>query len=387
MPHRREAPAARAERALRRRIAAGLLPAGERLPAEATLATELEVSRTSLRRAFDRLEADGLLVHDPGTGRRVAAGLAFDQRAGLGIVGLLAPHVPGLDETRGIHVGSTTAVQVAALHALAAAGFNALQLAPARLRGSGISPRVTDLLGGAIALFEATRLAAVQDFLHDCRREGIPLVVQADGLELDGTDAVLSDHEGGTALLVARLAELGCRRIQRVWDHNGVEPWPLPWIPLRDRGYSAACERLALPVLPPVRAEIPDGLSWDRQVALARQALEPLVSARQPPDALLLLTDGVVARHAAALRTLDREPNRDLAVCGFDHYWDHMVDRGDDPPLLSLDKCNPAVGRELVAVLRERLAAGPGSAMVRTVAGRVVTDRTALDRWRASGRR
>lgn len=388
MPNRRQAPADRAERALRRRIADGLLPAGARLPAEAPLAAELAVSRTALRRAFARLEADGLLVHQPGRGREVATGLEAFQRPAHGVIGLLTPHVPGIDEVRGIHVGSTTAVQVAVLHALAAAGFNALQFAPSRLAANGLSPHLADLVAGAIALFEATRLHAVRGFIDECQREAIPLVVQADGLDLPGADRVLSDHQGGTELLVAELAGLGCRRIQRLWDHNTVDPWPLPWIPLRDRGYERACTRLGLPVLPAVVAPIPNGLPPEAQVAAAAAAQEPLVRGDARPDALLLLTDGVVGRHTAALHRLGLDPNRDIAVAGFDRYWDHRSERFERevPPLLSVDKRNPAIGRELVAVLEQRLATGAGDALLRRVPARLERDPGQLRRWRDSRR-
>lgn len=54
-------------------IVEGTLKAGERLPAERSLAVQLGVSRPSLREALQKLAAKGLLVIRQGDGNRVAA--------------------------------------------------------------------------------------------------------------------------------------------------------------------------------------------------------------------------------------------------------------------------------------------------------------------------
>jgi len=59
---------------LTRRIGQGLLPAGSRLPSEPALATELGVSRATLREALRALESEGLVRRMWGSGTFVADG-------------------------------------------------------------------------------------------------------------------------------------------------------------------------------------------------------------------------------------------------------------------------------------------------------------------------
>src|SRR5256714_6075900 len=59
---------------LTQRIGRGLLPAGSRLPSEPALATELGVSRATLREALRALETEGLVRRAWGSGTYVAEG-------------------------------------------------------------------------------------------------------------------------------------------------------------------------------------------------------------------------------------------------------------------------------------------------------------------------
>lgn len=57
---------------LRDQIASGVLPPGHRIPGEPSLALEHGISRVTVRRALDALEADGLIRRQPGAGTFVA---------------------------------------------------------------------------------------------------------------------------------------------------------------------------------------------------------------------------------------------------------------------------------------------------------------------------
>lgn len=56
---------------LRRRMEAGEWSAGKRFPAERDFATQYSVARNTVRRAFDQLESDGLLIRHVGRGTYV----------------------------------------------------------------------------------------------------------------------------------------------------------------------------------------------------------------------------------------------------------------------------------------------------------------------------
>ncbi|MFF3140695.1 GntR family transcriptional regulator [Streptomyces sp. NPDC057927] len=57
---------------LRRRIAAGTYPAGERFPAVVTLAAELDVAPSTVQKAVTALRAEGLLYTVLGAGSYVS---------------------------------------------------------------------------------------------------------------------------------------------------------------------------------------------------------------------------------------------------------------------------------------------------------------------------
>jgi GntR family transcriptional regulator len=57
---------------LREEIADGSLPAGSELPSERKLMEEYDVSRNTVRLAFDQLYRDGLILREQGSGTRVA---------------------------------------------------------------------------------------------------------------------------------------------------------------------------------------------------------------------------------------------------------------------------------------------------------------------------
>ena len=57
---------------LREQIASGELPAGERIPSILALAETYGVAPVTVRKALDKLKADGLIVTQPGWGTFVA---------------------------------------------------------------------------------------------------------------------------------------------------------------------------------------------------------------------------------------------------------------------------------------------------------------------------
>lgn len=79
---------------LRRRVAAGEWRPGQQLPDERTFAQAYGVSRNTLRRALDQLEADGLLLRHVGRGTFVRHSPAEDGLRGDALVGRMAAASP-----------------------------------------------------------------------------------------------------------------------------------------------------------------------------------------------------------------------------------------------------------------------------------------------------
>ena len=71
--------------AIRRAVEHGLLPAGERLPAERELAKRLAVSRSTVVTALDTLRTEGLLESRQGSGTRVRQGAGADRMPAGGV--------------------------------------------------------------------------------------------------------------------------------------------------------------------------------------------------------------------------------------------------------------------------------------------------------------
>jgi GntR family transcriptional regulator len=103
---------------LTRRIEAGRLPAGSRLPSEPELAAELGVSRATLREALRVLESDGLVRRMWGSGTYVAEGgrvpNSLDLNFGVTEAIVAAGMRPGTTDTRS-WVEPASAAEAAAL--------------------------------------------------------------------------------------------------------------------------------------------------------------------------------------------------------------------------------------------------------------------------------
>lgn len=221
---------------LRRRVLAGTWPVGSKLPTERDLMRTTGMSLTTVRRSYDLLVEEGLIVRRRGAGTFVA-GQPEPERSALRI-GVMLPeaHMYFGRAVRGIE---ETLTKAGASLALVITDYRAHR------EDDALAGLLRDGVDGLIAVPVLT-----QDADLDSRRlervleQPVPLVLMErrwpGPAALDDSEHVVSDHAGGAADAVRHLFDLGHQRIalvhrQRAYTSLGVLD-----------GYHAACTHLGI---------------------------------------------------------------------------------------------------------------------------------------------
>ncbi len=358
-------PRVRVERTLRQWIADGKLPAGEELPTEVSLAKKLKVSRPTLRLAVQQLQDQGLVISQENR-RRVVANKGAAHRGAMAhtvvVLGCAFSNGSGeYDYQRSS--GWDIQRQYAALASLGEAGFDSMIVGERTLTAEKARRLTSGWPRGAIAVeSEVWDPAEAQQIADALRLNGAPVVLYG-SQPVAGCDWVSSDHAAGCHDLTRWLIGQGRRRILRVWTGQGCRI-NHAWLKDRDAGYEKAMGDAGLEILPAVRPGGPDpeGLPFQQWFeAKTRSIAGWLVEylQRDPGvDAIVAASDGEVYPIAAACRLLGKTPGHDILITGYDDFW------MDDPqrqfesytPVATVDKQNPAIGRELARLFQDRLA-------------------------------
>lgn len=383
-PLRDRSPTARALRALRHWLDQGTLAAGERLPAEGPLASQLGVSRTSLRRALDHLVAEGAIVPDEAGRRRVAPTLAEAQRLAQRTVGVLGYGLRGL-RLNGLAQGYDVHVLLALIQALEGRDCHVLMCAPKTDIGS-LGRAQVDQLAGVIATATGLRQVNAPAFLSEMAREGLAVVVQDDGNVMPQFDSVRSDHEAGGWLLADWLLRRGARRLVCLWEIDTGDTLP-HWLLQREHGVQRAKREhghghVAIAVV----EHPPDPHSMNGFRHRTQRLCQQHATLLRQADAILATSDGQAYHITAALTALGRRPGHDVLVCGYDHYWqDSVYHHTNGGPALTIDKQASLLADGLATLLNDRLA-GHLSAepQHRAVAPRLVVREDQIGRYLVS---
>lgn len=348
-------------------IEAGDLSDGESLPAERALAERLSLGRRPVRWAVEQLDREGLIrrasprtrvVVGPQNSSDTAVGKAMPHGVLSGAVVVLSgERLPDEDRQAEYAQGWQMHVIYAAMAAVRAHGRHVLKLNTCliplaeikELRDAGVAGVVVPMFQG-----QAEQRARMLDQLEQC---GLRCVVSSDNEGDRRFDQVLPDHETGAYELTRLLIEKGRRRIVHL---AGMRPiW---WVEARLRGYRRAMAEAGLEPLPPLR--VPKSDDWDAThgdaKVFARVArhnagylVDRLVGKPEPPDAFMCLSDESVSFVAAGARLCGVTPGKDVVLTGFDHYWHQSWGRQHEPtpPIATLDKNNPEIGRAMVDTL------------------------------------
>jgi LacI family repressor for deo operon, udp, cdd, tsx, nupC, and nupG len=309
-------------------IADGELKPGTRLPAVRTLAAQLGVNVNTVRAAFSRLEADGLVATRHGVGTTVlpvghralaasADGIATNT-VGVLIAGLNPFY---LDLLRGIE---STAEDRGTLILMVDTkdSTNRAERAIHQLIARGVDGIIAVSVGG---IDEAEP------------GPGLPPIVYVDQPDRDRSSIVF-DSAGGGALAAAHLLDHGHTRI-------GYVTGPLAWANQREVfvGYERTLRNADIAT--ELLAEVSEFSIEQGQQALAR-----LMEVPEPPTAVVASAGVLALGVLREARSRGLQVPEDLAVIG---YAEDATARFTQPPLTMISVPAKAAGRQAMAVLRQ----------------------------------
>jgi LacI family transcriptional regulator len=321
---------------LERRIGAGELGDGGRLPALPDLCREYGVSAAPVRRALDDLARDGLITRRRGRGQGTFAVRASAPTPALTARLLL---LGDFDLERGaIELCHEVFDLIAGLReAAGAAGFVVQQVSRGALghlppAGAGTGYLVIAMSSADYA--EGARLAA-----------GAPCVlVNPPQASAEGA-SVRVDMEAGGFLGASHLAALGHRRIAYVGGVGGE--WSAP----RLSGYRRALETAGI-TDDPALIRATGGVRADEDAA----ALDALLALPDPPTAVFASSDYRALHLLAHARARGVAVPWGLSLCGYDDIADAAVIA---PALTTVRHPRAALGPAALELLRALLSGEP----------------------------
>lgn len=317
---------------LRHKVRTGAFNAHDRLPGEWELASELDISRATIQKAWQSAEEEGLIYRIPGKGTFVAAArLPETTRNAVGLV------VPDFRGTFAVHLLS------GAERVLRKQGYS-VQLASTeydvREENRVLARMQTDGMAGCMVW-------AVRDTSGERRlpalAQTMPIVLMDRPLAGIALPCVTSNNYMGGQQAMAHLLELGHQRIAFLARPH-LELWT---VAERYRAYQdmlrAAGETPLAPILIGDERELS---SYTAYIHGDDAALSPLVTLlRQPdrPTAIFAVNDWMALRALRAAASAGLRVPDDLSLVGFDNL---DVSEYLSPPLTTIAQDADILGEE-----------------------------------------
>ena len=334
------------EEALRGQILKGELAPGTRLPSDMQYCREYGISRVTVRKALDRLVADGLVRRDVGRGTFVDDPRLRPRSNNLALFGFVSIGDVtsfALEILRGVE----DAARREGYHVL----FTCSNYDPVQ-EGDHIRSLISRGVDGLIILptFQPSSVLselAASDFacvLVDRHFDDVPL------------DCVCSDNELGGYQAARHLLELGHRRIGfvgRVPLSSSVDRWR-GYLRALDEWQVASDEALVVSSDVPPRYE-PDVLTFGQPKDTASFAAVQDLLERERPSALICFSEYYSIIAAAAIRDLGLTVGHDVSMVGFDRNAHHFI---PDSLLTIVTQAPFMMGATAVQLLMERLRDG-----------------------------
>ncbi len=337
---------------LRRLIVSGRWQFGERIPTEMQLARHLDISRTTVRVATQRLEVEGLIKRTAGRGTFVV--YQPQERAANRTIGYL---------TCSFHNEIHTNILSSAQTELRSAGYQVI-FSNSRDRDDEariLRQLLDDEVAGLMLWANAVPTEDTMAILGEYERRAIPIVFMDRPIESISADYVSSDNFGGAYQLVSHLIELGHRRIVPLMPSiDDLHP-----VNERLRGYMTALHEHGIFALepwrisPPERHEFHETDIYSLVGAQSRhviQQVERFTDAAGPmPTALVCINDILAIIAINALRNMGYAVPDDVSVVGFD---DISMASHIGVPLTTASQDAYELGKVASQMLLERLDGG-----------------------------
>lgn len=321
---------------LRRGIMAGTWAVGAKLPTEAQLAAETGLSLTTVRRAYEELEASGLVVRRQGAGSFVAERQPA-RRPSRHTVGVLLPDtqlyyprvLQGIEETLS---GRDVSLRLATYN-----------YDPER-EDSSIQFLIDAGVDGLILVPTLTGIADPQKRVRELTSLNVPVVLLERSLmDLgpgDRTEHVCSDHQGGAYDAVTHLRGLGHRQIALLTRSSNPTEAAIV------AGYERAAEDLDF------KPQVLRALKREWEAGAAEELLQQVQGGGA--TAALVFGDREAALLEAAARRAGVRIPADLALVSYD---DELADLAE-VPLTAVSPAKHRMGKMAAEILLRRLVEG-----------------------------
>lgn len=300
---------------LRRMIISGRWRDGERIPTETQLARHLDISRTTVRIALQRLEVEGLIRRTAGRGTFVTR-QAQDQ-GGSRSIGYI---------THSFHNEIHTTMLSSAETELRSAGYQVIFCNAADLaeEASILQQLLDENVAGLIVWASASPRDETVSALSDLQARQIPIVFVDRCIKGVAADYVASDNFGGSYALVTHLIDMGHQRIVQLMPNIAG----LKSVDERHRGYVAAVQHHGLQAYgpwkidPPGRPEFHEtdiySLVGEKSQQIIDQVVRLMNAVEPKPTAVACINDILAIITISALKAIGYGVPEDVSVVGFD---------------------------------------------------------------------
>lgn len=337
---------------------------GAILPTERELARVLGRGRSQVRTAYRQLENEGVIYSISPRKRVLKENSQTSSTAFMSKTIVLITSATSTGINLGISGQQEQRITTAIFQAAFSAGLTILLHAPDSLDKESLDHLISARPIGVIGLTTKLTTSTGLLYLERLREAGIPVVMQGDvllysALPFMKIDHVQSNHEAGARQLVEWLVKQKRRRILFFAPESFRND--LAWCVQRRKGYLDTVAELGLT---PYETEQIENTYFGpitktqfiKKVESYKKVLSTYLTAPEPIDAIMLLSDGSYCEVAAACRSLNKEPGKDVLIAGYDNYWRVNENRCFEhtSPSATIDKDIDIVGQKLVQIIRDR---------------------------------